>query len=231
MLKNRLFALFLAAMMATASFGSAAHAQAPDTIDDLYKVEARSFDEVYLLSGADFTPYTKVMIDDPEVAFAQNWVQDYNRRTRSPGDRIDGREARRILDAAREDVSEVYAGAFAAAGYEIVTAPGPDVLRVEVSVINITINAPDVRSAGRSRSYSREAGQAKLILEVRDSESGTLLGRAVDARTIGDWGLTMTQRTRASNRADFSIAFRRWADLSVKGLDELKALSAPADGE
>lgn len=196
-------------------------ARAPETVDDLYKVDSKKFDEVFLLPGVDFRPYTKVMIDDPEVAFERNWQRDYNRSSGSLSNRISDRDAERILGAAREGLAEVFAGAFGKAGYEVVAAPGPDVLRIKVDVINLRINAPDVNSSARSRTYAREAGQAKIIIEARDSMSGALLGRAVDARRIGGSGF-LTVRSRVSNRSDFGQAFKRWAQLSVEGLEALK---------
>jgi len=81
-----------------------------------------------------------------------------------------------MLDIARDGVSEVYAGAFAKAGYEIVTAPGPNVLRIPAAVTNLTVTAPDTLQAGRVTRYSRDAGQATLLLEVRVSLSGALMG-------------------------------------------------------
>jgi hypothetical protein len=48
-----------------------------------------------------------------------------------------------------------------------------------------------------------------------------LLGRAVDRRLAGD--NTIGQRTRASNRMDFRRLVERWAELSIRGLNELKA--------
>lgn len=203
-------------------------AQSPDTIDDLQKVSSATFDEVFLLPGADFTPYTKVLIDKPEVAFKRNWLRDYNNSRRDLSSRISESEAQKILADARDGLSEVYAGAFGKVGYEVVAQSGPDVLRVRVSVINLTINAPDTISSGRSRSYAREAGRAKIIVEVRDSESGATLGRAVDSRRIGDTGYIM-QRTSVSNRSDFEKAFKRWAELSVSGLEALKESTPVAE--
>jgi hypothetical protein len=210
--------------LAGTQLGATVQAQAPDTVDDLYQVESRNFDEVFLLPGVDFATYQKVMIDDPEVAFDRNWLRDYNRGVASLGDRIDDRQAEDFLRQAREGLSEVFAGAFGGAGYEVVAAPGPDVLRIGVSLVNLRINAPDVNPSARSRSYAREAGQARIIVEARDSTSGALLGRAVDARRIGDAGF-LRVRSSVSNRSDFERAFRRWASLSVEGLDALKERS------
>ena len=79
---------------------------------------------------------------------------------------------------------------------------------------------------GRTRNYSEEAGSGTLVIEVRDSQTNALLGRAIERRVAGDNGPWL--RTSASNRADFDRLFRRWAETSAQGLVELKALS-PVD--
>jgi hypothetical protein len=134
-----------------------------------------------------------------------------------------------MLEAARTNFDDIFVEAFRKAGYEIVTTPGPDVLRVSTAVINLYVNAPDTMSAGRSYSYTMEAGEATLVIEVRDSMTGALMGRVLDRRmTRGAGRLQMT--TSVSNQAEFRSLFRQWADIAAKGLDELKAQSpVPAD--
>jgi hypothetical protein len=97
------------------------------------------------------------------------------------------------------------------------------VLRLRVGVVNISVTAPEVRMASRSRTYAEEAGFATLIVEARDSVSGALLGRAVDGKVAGD--NSMLLRNSMTNRSDFRSLMKRWATGSVKGLNELKAQS------
>ena len=204
-------------------FQAASSAKEPDTIEGLHKVHSKRFDAVYLLPGADFRPYSKVMFDTPEVAFRKNWQRDYNDTTRDLTRQIDDGDAQKILNAARTGVVEVFNKVFTQGGYQVVTSPGPDVLRVQTAVINLDVVAPDTMSAGRSRTFSRDAGSATLAVEVRDSTSGALLGTAVDTREIGD---TMPYvRNSVTNTSDFSRAFERWAKISLDGLNELKQLS------
>ncbi len=92
-------------------------------------------------------------------------------------------------------------------------------------MIDIDVVAPDT-GASRNRSYSQEAGAGTLVIEVRDSMTNALLGRAVERRIAGDNGRWL--RTGVSNRADFDRLFRSWAEASANGLVELKALS-PVD--
>ena len=191
-------------------------AKAPDTWEGLLKVKAKNFDVAYLLPQADFRSYTKVMIEHPEMAFRKNWERDQSRR-------IDDEKMRKVLDEASASFSAILAEAYRNAGYEVVDAPGPDVLRLSTAIINLSIDAPDVMTAGRSRTYSAEAGEGTLVVEVRDSTSGAVLGRVVDQRVAGSGGPYM--RTQMSNRADFERLFRQWARLSAAGLGELKARS------
>ena len=209
--------LLLAAAIGLLSFSNPAlAAKAPDTWDGLLKVKAKNFDVAYLLPQADFRGYTKVMIDRPEMAFRKNWARDQDRR-------IDDAKIRKVLDEASVTFGAILADAYRQAGYEVVTAPGPDVLRLSTAVINLSIDAPDQMSAGRSRSYSAEAGEGTLVVEARDSISGAVLGRIVDRRVAGSGGPYM--RTQMSNEADFERLFRQWAKLSAGGLGELKARS------
>lgn len=209
--------------LATAAPFTPVIAKAPDNIEGLYKVPSKRFDLVYLLPDADFRSYTKVMFDTPEVAFQKNWQRDYNSSIRGPDRRISDEDAQRILDAARTGLTDVFAKVYTKAGYEVVTAPGPDVLRLKTSVVNLDVVAPDLMTAGRSRTFSRDAGSATLVLEARDSRTGALLGSAVDTRDIGD--SMPFVRNSVTNRSDFEQAFQYWAKISVDGLNELKQLS------
>jgi hypothetical protein len=216
----------IGAIAATLFIAVTASAKAPDTWDNLYKVKSKKVDVAYLLPDADFRTYTKVMLDPAEVAFDKNWQRDYNSNMAngSTTRKLTDSDVATMLDDARAGFGDEFTKAFTKGGYQIVTVPAADVLRVRAAVINVRINAPDTMTAGRTRSYSREAGQATLVLEVRDSLSNALLGRAVDGQTIGDNSMMMS-RNSVTNRADFAQAFGQWAKIAVKSLDTLKSSS------
>lgn len=210
-------------MAVTGPFYAVSGAKPPDNIEGLYKVHSKKFDTVYLLPGADFRPYTKVMFDTPEVAFKKNWQRDYNSNVVGTDRRISDQDAQKILDAARSGLTDVFSKTYTAGGYQVVTSPGPDVLRLKTSVVNLDVVAPDTLTAGRSRTFSREAGSATLVVEARDAQTGALMGVAVDTRDIGD---SMPYvRNSVTNRSDFSQAFQHWAKIGLDGLNELKQLS------
>lgn len=217
--------LFLAALALTV--GSApVVAKAPATWDGLVQVKSKKLALAYLLPSADFRAYSKVMFDAPEVAFSKNWQRDYNRSTMTLGGRVSDKDMRDAVDGAKVSLSKIFPERFSEQGYQVVTEPGPDVLRLSLAVIDLEINAPERNLPGRSRTYAVDAGEATFAVEARDSLTGQLLGRAVDRREAGDG--PAYRRSYTSNMADFEALFDTWARIAARGLDELKSVS-PVD--
>jgi hypothetical protein len=223
MLRGLLTSLAGVTVAAALFSAPASSASLPVEWDGLSKVPSKALDAVYLSPGADFRTYTKVIIEPPELALRKNWMRDYNNDQRDPSARITKKDVEKAFADAKTGFEKIFTEEYTAAGYQVVTESGPDVLRLSTAVINIEVNAPDKMTAGRSRSYSREAGGATLVLEARDSVSNTLLGRAVDSRDVG-YGVPF-RRTSVSNKADFDMLFRSWAKSGAKGLGTLKAAS------
>lgn len=216
-------ALSMAAVAAATLVGAPISAKAPTNWDGLVQVKAKRLDLVYLQPGADFRGYTKVMLAPTELAFEKDWQRDYNRATRSLSGRISDRDVQEALTKGVAATNDIFADAWTKAGYTIVDQPGPDVMRVNTGIVHIRVSAPDQPVAGRSYNFAGEAGSATLFVEARDSMTGALLGRAVDQKIAGD--NSAAWRTSSSNRADFRAMVERWADVSVRGIGELKALS------
>jgi Protein of unknown function (DUF3313) len=212
---KRLAALALLAL----AFGTATADDMPQSWDGLVQVKPKRMDAAYLLPGADFRSYTKLMVDPAEVAFAKNWLRSQN-DSRNLSRQVTQEDAEKILAAARSNFDEIFVEAFTKAGYTIVQAPGPDVMRVSTGVLNLYVTAPDVPTAGRSTTYTTQAGEATLVIEVRDSTTNLLLGRVLDRRETQRSTMQMT--TSVSNLAEFRTLFKAWAGIAVKGLQELK---------
>jgi hypothetical protein len=214
-----------AALLAIASVGMAGQVALPPELTGLVTVKAKNVDNAYLLPGADFRTYTKIMIDPAEVAFRKDWLRNMNQQSRSTSRMIDEKDAQEIAAAARSGFGDIWQEAFHKAGYEIAETPGPGVLRLSPAIVDLYINAPDVMAPGRSRTYAVEAGEATLVLEARDSETGATLGYATDQRRTRSYGGRMTWTTSVSNRSNFGALFRQWADICVSALQDLKSKS------
>ena len=198
-----------------------AAAKLPDTWDGLYRVDSKKMEGVYLLPQADFRTYTKVILSPTDIAFRKNWQRDQNQENLA--NRVDDSDARRILDSARDGFQDIFRKAYEKAGYQVVTTPGPDVLRILTAVVNLDVQAPDTMSPGITRTYSRDAGSATLAVEARDSLTGALLARVVDAQELDNVGVYI--RNRATNSMAFEQVFEDWAKRSAEGLTKLKAMS------
>jgi hypothetical protein len=192
-------------------------------LEGLIEVKPKRMDAAWLLPGVDFRQYSAVLIDEPEVAFDKDWMRNMN-ETRSLSRRVSQEDAEQIAAATRSGLVEVFQDEFRKAGYTIATAPGSDVLRLSPAIVRLYINAPDVMEPGRSRTYTIDAGEATLVLGARDSVSGALLGMAVDRREARGTGF-VSWTNSVSNRSDFRRLFRQWAQICIKGLDDLKATS------
>lgn len=206
-----------------ALFASAALAEKPPgSWDGLVEVKSKRFDDAFLAPGADFRPYTRIMVDPTQVAFRKDWQRNMN-DDRDLSRKITDEDAQEILAAARTNFDDIFQEAFTKAGYTVVTTPGADVLRVATGVIDLYLNAPDTMSATRSRTYTANAGEATLVIEMRDSLTGALLGRVLDRRETLDTG--MQWANSVSNTTDFRNLFRTWSSITVKGLANLKEIS------
>ncbi len=187
------------------------------TWDGLVEIDTNSVHAAFVDPGADFGVFTRVSILAPHVAFRSNWQRDQNRgRSRN----VRASDVERI----KEDVAYLFVDVFTeqleAAGYEVVNYADVDVLVLRPAIIDLDIIAPDVNRAGRNRTYTASTGAATLFLELFDSLTGDLVGRAVDRRTARRGGGFATRANRVTNRADARREFRAWADQLISFLDQ-----------
>ena len=222
--------LIVAFLAAAQPLAAAATGELPATLEGLVKVPSKRLGAVYLLPGEDFKGYTRIMIDPVQVSFKKGWMKDIN-YSRGVSRKISESDAQKIAEAMRSGFEDIFAGAFKAKGYEIVTAPAPDVLRLSPVVANVYINAPDpMGGTGITRTYTIEAGEATLALTARDSTTGALLGVAIDRSTTRS-ATRATITSTVSNRGEFEDLFRYWANVCVNGFEQIKKqtpIRAPA---
>ncbi len=117
-------------------------------------------------------------------------------------------------------VNELFTAELGRGGYQIVQEAGAETLRVSAAVVDLYVAAPDTMTPGRTRTYTANSGRMTLVLEVRDSVTGELLARAVDAQS-GRGSGTWTVTNRVTNTADARRAINIWAVALRSALDEL----------
>ena len=77
---------------------------------------------------------------------------------------------------------------------------------------------------GRRQVFLPSIGEATLLLELRDSETGEVLARAADRRGGDRGGTGMQIRQRADARGEVRRVLREWARLLRRRLDEFETL-------
>jgi hypothetical protein len=202
-------AVFGAVFFATSS--QAADRSPPE---GLVAARASNLDQLYVRPNTDLAGYTKAMIDPVQIGFRKDWnqsQQDSKGLTR----RLRPDDVRSIADGITSGMQTSIVEAFKARGYEIVAAPGPGVLRLSPSATELYVNAADETPAGMTRFFTKDAGEATLILEAHDAVSGALLARVVDHRssrqTKGTQIRDLRMTTNVSSGFWLDEMFTRWA--------------------
>jgi len=190
--------------------------QPPAEWDGLVRVNSKQIDHLYKLPEADFSGYKRVRLDPIEVEFDKNWKP--NESERSPSRRLTNSDLEKIKKTLAEEFRKVFTEELAKNGYPVVDQDDDDVLRVSAAIANLYITAPEKMSAGRSRTYTTNAGHMTLVAELRDSVTGKLMARAVDSVQARDTGTFMIT-TSVSNLASARTALSKWARVLREGMD------------
>ncbi len=186
------------------------------TFDNLVPVDDPQVAMAYIDPDADFSVFERVAVLEPHVSFRANWQRDQNRsRTRN----ISTREMERITQDVATLFERVFTERLEDAGYQVVDVAGEDVLVLRPAIIDLDITAPDTRTAGRSRTFASSTGAATLYIQLFDSLSGDIIGRAADRRAVRSPGGTISWSNSVTNTADARRMMGRWADQLIAFLD------------
>jgi hypothetical protein len=191
----------------------------PVTEDGLVRIDSKKVDAVYWAEGATLAGYDAVMLTDTPVAFRKNWMRDFNASRSGLSDRVDEKDMARIKSELSTAFRESFTKALTEAGYRVVEAPGEDVLLLRPAIVDLDVNAPDLQSASMTRSFTANAGEMTLYMELYDSATGDKIGQVVDQERAMDSG-RIEYTSRVTNRAEANRILGKWSKLLVEALDE-----------
>jgi hypothetical protein len=162
-------------------------------------------DASVIANDADFGKYKKLMADDMGIFMP----------AQSPLPDEDVERIRQIFRRAFLDELD---------GYTIVDKPAPDVLMVQASLVDLrnsaTTDLPELRLGVREMA---RPGSLLFLMELRDSETDRVLGRAADNSDKSDPISELGFATGSSATTDWDSvesAAQRWAELFRKFLDK-----------
>ena len=205
-IRSSLFILWASLVLPATAFG----AEDSDPFENLVEVEDSKEAAAFIDPNADFSVFKRAMVLDTFVSFRSGWERSQNRGTRS--NRVSAADIERIKARVSELFNSVLIETLEANdGFEIVSEPDYDVLLIRAAIIDLEVTAPDTNSAGNNRTFTADSGAATLYIELYDSVSGMIIGRAIDRQAARSPGDIMRWTNRATNTADARRIFSRWA--------------------
>jgi len=187
------------------------------SFDNLVMVEDAAVKMAYIDPDADFSVFKRVAILEPYVAFRSNWQVDQNRNRHR---NIRSRDMERVKEDVATQFERVFTERLEAAGYEVVDVASEDVLLLRPAIIDLDLIAPDTRTASRSRTFTVSSSAATLYIQLFDSLSDDIIGRAADRREVRSSSGVISWSDSVTNNADARRMFGRWADTLIEFLDK-----------
>lgn len=188
--------------------------------DGLEKIRIPGLDLAYARPGTSLGGYEEVLIQPVSVAFRRDWQRDTHadagiRRRADHLVRLKTRMAGVIGDEVRRELER--------GGYRIATAPGEDVLELELDIVNLSLVASsNPPTAGRIEVYAVSAAEMTIVAELRDSSSGETLMRLYDHERGNDVG-PMRLITDVESEYEVQRIAGAWARAVRRQLDLAKA--------
>lgn len=188
--------------------------------DGLHLIDNSVFKLAWADPEIDFSRYNKIM---PGGAFFEYRAVKKSpratsqRRTNETEWYIDEKSRERL----KEEVSTIFDEELAKSErFEMTDAPGPDVLIIRGGMHDIISRVPP-DYIGRSEIYLRSVGEATIILEAVDSQSGEVIFRAVERRSAERPGGDMMLSSPVTTWAEVRRLARGWATKLRNGLDSI----------
>jgi hypothetical protein len=218
----------LAATIATTMLIAGCATSSPPTIqtgpdaevshDGLHRVDNSQAEMAWARPDFDISKYSKILPASAgfEYRAATNQGRTTTDRNRGGPFVIDAATRERFETMVGEVFQEELDGI---QNWEFVTEPGPGVLLVRGGLLDIFSDVPPDNLGARSRTFVSAVGQATLVLELRDSETNTVLARSIDRRWAQRSGGQMFESNRVTNTAEVRRLMRLWASRLAEGLD------------
>jgi hypothetical protein len=196
-------------------------ANAEVTADGLVRVQKSVVDAAWVTPDFDLTPYTKLMVASAGVSYKKLKPV----KGTAFGNRSNGQSAFPVKEESRTMFNEILKEAFVTElsklqRYQIVDTAGPDVLMLAGAVIDVESNVPPYMDSPGVGIYLSSVGAATMVIEVRDSQSNEVLGRAADRRAADSpFAISVNSVTGWSEVRRLA---QYWASLVRQRLEELE---------
>jgi len=186
--------------------------------DGLHRVDNSQADVAWARPDLDLSGYTKIMPASAGIEYRQVKNKGRTSVDRSRGgpyfidDKARGKFEKLVAEVFIEELQK-------SERFTIVDEPGPDVLIIWGALLDVISYVPPDPVGGRSEVFLTAVGQATLVLELRDSETNTILARSVDRRAAETIGRTFQRTNSVTSASEVRRLIRFWGTRLREGLD------------
>jgi hypothetical protein len=222
---RRLDVLAMAAVLSagcTSPFQISRQARDPVPVvseDGLYRVEASQVGAAYLRAGASFADYDAVVLDPCSLAY-KSPPDEKTIFRRAIGNYLlnpdsSDRMKRLLRESFEREIDR-------SESFHVAAQAGPGALRISCQIVDLVWEVPD--ALGGETFWVKRTGVMTLLLNVSDSDSGTVLVRIADRRAIRPQGEALVggyENRPVNNWAAVRQLSERWARMLREALDSL----------
>lgn len=189
------------------------------TFDGLVRVDNVGWDRLWARPDFDISNYDKIMFGGTEIQYRPTpRTSRLSSRVSSRGEFSLSEENRARLEAiVIEEFGEELANIN---NFDIATEPGTDTLLLMIYLSDVVSNFPP-ETFQRRDIYLTEVGSARLTLELKDSESNTVLVRIVDRRAAESMGGQLQFTNSVTAWTEVRQLASRWGRLMRERIDQM----------
>ena len=191
------------------------------SFDGLQKVDNSQADVAWARPDIDLSGYTKIMLVNAGIEYRQVKNRGRTSMDRQKGgpyfmnDKARGQFETLVTEVFTEELHK-------SERFTIADEPGPDVLTIWGGLLDVISYVPTDPAANRSVIFLSSVGEATLVLELRDSQTGTILARSVDRRAAETISHTFQRSNSVTSSSEVRRLIRFWGTRLREGLDGFK---------
>jgi hypothetical protein len=210
----RLLGILLVLVLALGA--ALAHAADPPEVteDGLVRVPSSRKVGVYRVPDIPFTQYHRITLDGISVSFDPGWLRTNKNLKESDRERIRADLVRDFRDELTRELVE-------RGGYALTDDTSIDVLRVQASIQNLDISAPNAGLTPGTHSFVRSTGSMTLVIELRDAASNVVVARIIDHEHAREFD-ELQSVNQTINEEDARVAFANAARHTREALNVAK---------
>ena len=202
-------------------FASTAFADVSDTdLSGMTLAKDEKNLKIYVKPGTDVSGYADFMLKSVDVSFDEKWLKRFNRDQGSLSDRLNEKEVAEITGRVGDKFKSTLAKTLESEGKAKLTDTASDnTLKVETSIVNLRMYAPNPMSGTNKVTMVRQVGEAELHTRMYDAKTGELVMVIIDMKETRDH-FDLIEANRVRNQFEFNPVYRAWAKNWLVGLSQ-----------